>query len=378
MAGLYLHIPFCKRKCHYCNFYSLASSKYKAELVEAMTKEIALQKGYLENEILESIYFGGGTPSLLDGDELNSIFNQIKTSFSLSDKIEITFEANPDDLNASYLKKLSQTPINRLSIGVQSFNDQELTYLNRLHSAKDATEVIKRAQDIGFSSISLDLIYGIPIATDESWLKNLEHFKSLEIDHLSAYNLTREPNTAYDVLIKKGKYMPPDDAQGEQHFKLLLNFAHENNLEQYEISNFAFDNKYAVHNTNYWLQKKYLGIGPSAHSFNIISRHWNVSNLKQYITALNNSKPFYDSETLNKNDQWNEIIMTGLRTKWGVDINLLKETFKAEWVDNLNKQVQKHLSNKLLLQTESHYLLSEKGLFFADGIASSLFRIDEL
>lgn len=378
MAGLYLHIPFCKRKCHYCNFYSLASVKFKPQLVEALLQEIDLQKDYLQGELLDSIYFGGGTPSLLNERELNSIFDKIHSTFSVEEKAEITFEANPDDLTKDYLQMLNKTAVNRLSIGVQSFNDKELVYLNRLHTAEEAKSALKRAQDAGFSSLSLDLIYGIPIATTASWKENLELFKALEIEHLSAYNLTREENTAYDILIKKGKYAPPDDVQGEEHFKLLLAFAKENNLEQYEISNFAFDQKYAIHNTNYWLRKKYLGIGPSAHSFNLHSRSWNSAQLKPYIEAISNGELPAETESLSKSDQWNEILMTGFRTKWGVEIDYLQQNFEAAWIDTLHQQTQKYISNGQLLQSGTHYKLSEKGMFFADGIAADFFRIDKL
>ena len=273
---------------------------------------------------------------------------------------------------------LGKTAVNRLSIGVQSFNDKELFYLNRLHTGKEAKSALKRAQDTGFSSISLDLIYGIPIATTASWQENLRQFKALQIEHLSAYNLTREENTAYDILIKKGKYAPPTDVQGEEHFKLLLAFAKENNLEQYEISNFAFNQKYALHNTNYWRRKKYLGIGPSAHSFNLLSRSWNIAQLKPYMDSVNNGLLPSETEILSKSDEWNEIIMTGLRTKWGVEINYLEQHFEKVWLDNLNQQTQKYIESGQLLKSETHYRLSEKGLFFADGIAADFFQVKEL
>ena len=378
MAGLYLHIPFCKRKCHYCNFFSLASVKSKPELVQALVKEIELQKDYLQGDRLESIYFGGGTPSLLDAKELYLIFDKIYNTFSVDEKAEITFEANPDDLNSSYLQTLFKSPVNRLSIGIQSFHDDELVYLNRLHSGADAIRVVKNAQDAGFSSMSLDLIYGIPIATNESWQKNMEQFKALQINHLSAYNLTREENTAYDLLIKKGKYAPPDDAQGEEHFKMLLAFARENNLEQYEISNFAFNQKYARHNTNYWLRAKYLGLGPSAHSFNLLTRSWNVAHLNNYIESIEKGILPAEKEILSKYDFWNEGIMTGLRTKWGVDLQVLKQNFDPAWILEFEKIALKHIKNGQLLKSNDRYVLSENGLFFADGIASDFFRIAEL
>ncbi len=375
MAGLYLHIPFCKQKCHYCNFYSLASVKFKPQLVEALRSEIELQKSYLQGESLNSIYFGGGTPSLLDEQELNSIFEKIYRTFKVEEKAEITFEANPDDLNKSYLQILSKTPVNRLSVGVQSFHNNELNYLNRLHSGEEARSAIKRAQDAGFSSISLDLIYGIPPATTESWQQNLEEFKALKVEHLSAYNLTREENTAYDILIKKGEYKAPDDAQGEAHFKLLLAFAKENDLEQYEISNFAFNQKYALHNTNYWRREKYLGLGPSAHSFNLLSRSWNKAQLKPYIDSIHLGELPSEIELLSQADKWNETLMTGLRTKWGIDLSDLKPNFDAQWIEKFIQQAQKYIENGQVLKNDSHYRLSEKGLFFADGIAADFFQI---
>jgi oxygen-independent coproporphyrinogen-3 oxidase len=376
MAGLYLHIPFCKQKCHYCNFYSLASVKFKPQLVEALLREIELQKDYLQGEGLDSIYFGGGTPSLLNEKELNAIFEKIDHIFKVEQEAEITFEANPDDLNKSYLQILSKSPVNRLSVGVQSFHDRELHYLNRLHNGEEARNAIKRAQDSGFSSISLDLIYGIPLATTESWQQNLEEFKTLRVGHLSAYNLTREENTAYDILIKKGKYQAPDDAQGESDFKLLLAFAKENNLEQYEISNFAFKQKYALHNTNYWRRKKYLGLGPSAHSFNGLSRSWNKAHLKAYIDAIQGGQLPSETELLNQADKWNETLMTGLRTKWGVDLNTLKQKFDTQWINKFVQQSQKYRASGQLIKEGSRYRLSEKGLFFADGIAADFFQID--
>ncbi|HAG16733.1 MAG TPA: coproporphyrinogen III oxidase, partial [Bacteroidales bacterium] len=355
MAGLYLHIPFCKRKCHYCNFYSQANVQHKPQLVEMLLKEIALQKDYLNGEELESIYFGGGTPSLLTEKEIHALFEQIHRVFPVTKTAEITFEANPDDLNLSYLQMLKQSPVNRLSIGIQSFHDNELHYLNRLHTGKDAMNILKRAHDVGFSSMSIDLIYGIPISSTDSWLKNLALFRSLQIDHLSAYSLTREENTAYDLLIKKGKYAAPSDVQSEEQFKLLLEFAKQNSLEQYEISNFAFHQKYAIHNTNYWMRKKYLGIGPSAHSFNSHSRSWNVSHINTYIEQLSVGNIPSETETLSLRDQWNESIMTGLRTKWGVDIQYLKQTFDFLWVQEFELMAKKYINSGQMLESNDRY-----------------------
>lgn len=374
MAGLYIHIPFCKQKCHYCNFFSLASTKYKTQFVDALSKEIELQKNYLQGESLTSIYFGGGTPSLLNENELHSLFDKIHSTFTIETNAEITFEANPDDLSKSYLKILSNSLVNRLSIGIQSFNDNELIYLNRLHTSQEAIRAIQNAQDLGISSISLDLIYGIPIATNESWLRNLNQFKALDVNHLSAYNLTREENTAYDNFIKKGKYSAPDDVQGEEHYQLLLNFAKESGLEQYEVSNFAFDKKYAVHNTNYWKREKYLGIGPSAHSFNLINRSWNIAQLNAYIKSINSGLLPNETEILTVIDKWNELIMTGLRTKWGIDLNYLEENFELAWIQDFKKNAQKHIENGKMVQNKNHFHLTENGLFFADGIASDLFH----
>jgi oxygen-independent coproporphyrinogen-3 oxidase len=374
MAGLYIHIPFCKQKCHYCNFFSLASTKYKTQFIDALIKEIELQKSYLQSESLTSIYFGGGTPSLLNENELHSLFDKIHSTFTVETNAEITFEANPDDLSKSYLKILSNSPVNRLSIGIQSFNDSELIYLNRLHTSQEAIRAIQNAQDLGISSLSLDLIYGIPMATNESWLRNLNQFKALDVNHLSAYNLTREENTAYDSFIKKGKYSAPNDVQGAEHYHLLLNFAKETGLEQYEVSNFAYDKKYAVHNTNYWKREKYLGIGPSAHSFNLINRSWNIAQLNAYIKSINNGLLPNETEVLTIIDKWNELIMTGLRTKWGIDLNYLEENFELVWIQDFKKNAQKHIENGKMVQNKNHFHLTENGLFFADGIASDLFR----
>lgn len=377
MAGLYLHIPFCKQKCHYCNFYSLASLKHKPELVDALLKEIRLQANYLGNDSLQSIYFGGGTPSLLTQKELNQLFELIFKTFPLSQNLEITLEANPDDLTEDYLKMLRSTPVNRLSVGIQSFHDNELKYLNRLHNAETALAALKRARNRGFESMNMDLIYGIPIATNESWMENLRVFQSLGIDHLSAYNLTREEHTAYDMLIRKGKYAPPDDAQGEVHFKMLLDFCRESGLEQYEISNFAFAQKYALHNTNYWRRKKYLGIGPSAHSFNLLSRSWNTAHLKNYIESVNKGIRPAETEILNLQDQWNEYLMTGFRTKWGVEIDFLRTNFAPQWVHNFELQAEAFIKNGRMLKSSDRYFLTEKGLFFADGIAADFFRTNK-
>ncbi|MBN2238043.1 MAG: radical SAM family heme chaperone HemW, partial [Bacteroidales bacterium] len=347
-------------------------------LVQALLKEIGMQKDYLDSDAIESIYFGGGTPSLLDESDLKSIFDSIHRFYHVKENVEITFEANPDDLNKNYLQMLSKTEINRLSIGIQSFHDNELHYLNRLHTGDEAKVAVESAQEVGLSSISIDLIYGIPIATNESWQQNLEQFQRLHLEHLSAYNLTREENTAYDLLIKKGKYAAPDDLQGETHFKQLLAFAKANQLEQYEISNFAFDQKYAKHNTNYWYQKKYLGLGPSAHSFNLLSRSWNVSNLKNYIDSIAHHQIPNEAELLSKADRWNEQIMTGLRTKWGVSTKELSKYFEEYWIKEFEEKALSYIKNGQLLKSNDRYVLTEKGLFFADGIAADFFRIEFL
>lgn len=374
MAGIYIHIPFCKKKCHYCNFFSLATTKFRNEFLNSLLIEISLQKNYLKQEQIDSVYFGGGTPSLLSLDELIKIFDKLYSVFNISENAEITLEANPDDLSKEYLADLRKTSVNRLSIGIQSFDNNELEYVNRVHTGEEAIYSVKAAQDNGFHNLSLDLIYGIPISTISSWESNLKIIEGLNADHLSAYSLTQEPNTAYDILVKKGKLNAPQDEKAVKQYQMLQDLLPAIGMEQYEISNYARNEKYAVHNTNYWRGISYLGLGPSAHSFNGHSRQWNIAQMKKYIDSLGLNKTPHTIELLKSENQWNELVMTGIRTKWGIDINALVEKFPELWINALHQNALKHIDNGDMIKTKTSYVLSKKGKLFADGIAADFFR----
>jgi oxygen-independent coproporphyrinogen-3 oxidase len=373
MAGIYIHIPFCKRKCHYCNFYSLANQKNKAEFHQALLKEIVLQKDYLQAEKIETIYFGGGTPSLLSAKEIDEIINQIHKYFKLDSRAEIDLEANPDDINSEILSDYRKLGINRLSIGTQSFDNEILKKLNRIHTAQQAIEVVHLAQAQGFDNISIDLIYGIPGLSNKLWEESIAQAISMQIPHLSAYHLTVEPKTALDILIKKNKYPKPIDEEGVNHALILMETMQKQGYEHYEISNFALPGQYSVHNTNYWRQKPYLGLGPSAHSFDLKSRQWNIASINKYIEALDLGKLNFESETITPTDQYNEFVMLALRTQWGVNKNELESKFGSQRLMYFENQIQKYILQEKVIYQDSVYRLSNQGKLFADGIAGDLF-----
>ncbi len=373
MAGIYLHIPFCKQKCHYCNFHSVASLKNKDLLLEALLKEIALQKNYLGNEKVETIYFGGGTPSLLSESEINKIFHEIQSNFKISDNAEVTIEANPDDLTKTYIYSLKKTPVNRLSIGVQSFFEEDLKYLNRVHSTDQAYNSIKEAQHAGFQNMSIDLIYGIPSLSETNWYKNLEIFFELNPPHLSAYALTVEPKTALDVLIRNNKTNPVQEKQVADHFQILIDQMGTNNYLHYEISNFCKENFYSKHNKSYWLGEKYLGLGPSSHSFDGDTRQWNVSNINKYISEINNNQVPAEKENLSTDQKYNEYILTSLRTMWGTDVSYILKKFGNQYNLHFKKYVKRFIDDKRILIKNGKYCLTDSGKIFADGISSDLF-----
>jgi oxygen-independent coproporphyrinogen-3 oxidase len=374
MAGIYIHIPFCKNKCHYCNFYSLASSRYVKDFIPALIKEIEFQRNYLEGEVVETIYFGGGTPSLLEYDSLMQIFEKLQNTFIIDAKAEITIEANPDDLNAAKLKATRQTPVNRLSIGIQSFFDEDLKYLNRIHTASQAEAAVKRSQDNGFDITSIDLIYGIPTLTDYHWKQNLEQSFSLLVPHISAYSITVEPKTALDTLIRKGKSKPVDEEQSVNQFKILMSEMKLNDFIHYEISNFCKEGFISIHNSNYWKGKRYLGLGPSAHSFDVQSRQWNNANIIDYIKGIETSVPAIEKETLSEPDKFNEYIMTSLRTMWGCDLNYIADTFGPDARKEIAKNAESFIMQKQMILDKDVLYLTDSGKLFADGIAADLFR----
>jgi len=375
MAGIYLHIPFCKQACTYCNFHFSTSLKQKEDLLAALLHEIDLSKNYLQGEPLETIYFGGGTPSLLSADELNRLFDKLFKTFPMNTLKEITLEANPDDLEAGYLKSLRSTPVNRFSIGVQSFREEDLRYMHRAHNAQQADAAIKRAQDAGFTNLSIDLIYGTPGLTDAAWKENLEKVKSLGIPHFSSYALTVEEGTALYHAILKKKTTPVDAAQSAGQFGILMEQAQQMGYEHYEISNLSLPGMHAVHNTAYWQGKPYLGLGPSAHSFNgKAERRWNVANNALYIKSIlqDQAVPF-ESEQLTSVQQLNEYIMTSLRTMWGCSLQYMEQRWDSTLIKELKYAAEKHIERGHLRIEGDTLLLTNDGRFFADAIASDLF-----
>lgn len=373
---IYIHIPFCKQKCSYCNFHFSTSLNFKDEMLDAMKKEIFLRKEELQNKNLHSLYFGGGTPSVLSADEIKSLIDEVLKHFSFNNDIEITLEANPDDLNVQFLKGLSSSPVNRLSIGTQSFFDEDLKMMNRAHNASEAEGSIKRAQDLGFENLSIDLIYGSPTSNLEIWKENLNKTIALEIPHISSYALTVEPKTALENWVSKGKVANPKEEEQNREFYYMIDFLKDHGFDHYEVSNFAKEGFYSRHNSAYWKYQEYLGIGPSAHSYNGTDvRSWNVANNQQYIKKLNSNILAKETEILSQQDQFNEMIMIGLRTIWGVDLNSLNEKFSENILDKFNKEIQHKIEDGILKIENDHLKIPEKHWFMADGIASDLFQV---
>ncbi len=376
MAGIYIHIPFCKTKCHYCDFYKSTDFGAKTDFLSALKKEIDWRKHELDGESIASIYFGGGTPSVLKIDEINEILHLIDTGYQLEEDIEVTLEANPDDLTESFLERLNSTRINRLSIGTQSFNDHDLKSMNRRHNSRQAINSIKGAQQAGVQNISIDLIYGLPNQTLADWETNVEQAIALDVQHISAYHLTYHEGTVFYDYLKSGKIKELPDELSLDQFKLLLNRLKSAGFEQYEISNFARNECYSRHNKAYWERKKYLGFGPSAHSFDHKNRRWNVSSLRKYLQAMEAKTSFSETEILSEQDQYNDYMITSLRTKWGISGPYLKENFDPKFRRFFQKQAEKYLTSKHLRYADDVYRLSTEGLFISDKIMEELFFIE--
>lgn len=373
---IYIHIPFCKQKCSYCNFHFSTSLNFKDEMLRAMKTEILLRKDELQDRTLKSLYFGGGTPSILSVDEISSLIDEVLRYFSFEKDIEITLEANPDDLDKNFLKQLSGTSVNRLSIGTQSFFEDDLKLMNRAHSASEAESSIKRAQDFGFENLSIDLIYGSPTSNLEIWKENLNKAIALEVPHISSYALTVEPKTALENWIAKGKVKSPKEEEQNREFYYLSDFLKDHGFEHYEVSNFAKSGFYSRHNSSYWKYREYLGIGPSAHSYNGFDiRSWNVANNQQYIKKLNDKLLAKEEEILSQEDQFNEMIMIGLRTIWGVDLTSLKSKFSDRVLEHFQTEIKPKLEEGILITENGHLKIPEKHWFMADGIASDLFIV---
>lgn len=343
-------------------------------MVNAIIQEIALQKDFLKGDAIETIYFGGGTPSLLTIHELHRIFDALHQHHTLLPNAEITLEANPDDLSKTKLAALSQTPINRLSIGIQSFSDEDLRFMNRAHNAQEATKCIQLAQEVGFQNLTIDLIYGTPTLSHTTWLENLEKTFRYNIPHLSCYCLTVEPKTALAYRVKKGIVSNVNEEHAAKQFELLLTATKANGYEQYEISNFAQNQQYSRHNTSYWLGKKYLGLGPGAHSFDGQNRQWNIAHNQRYIKAIQQNQCPFEKEILSEQDRYNEYLMTALRTKWGCDLEKLA-TWGTDFKAHFLKNTQRFLEHGMMKRQDTIFTLTEKGRFLADGIMSDLFWV---
>jgi oxygen-independent coproporphyrinogen-3 oxidase len=376
MAGIYLHIPYCKQACLYCNFHFSTSLKTRNDFVSALLKEIDLQKQYLQNEPVETIYFGGGTPSLLSKTEIQTILEKLFTVFEVDANAEITLEANPDDISEAQLQNWAGAGVNRLSIGVQSFFQEDLAWMNRAHNASQAILSIRSAQDQGFNNISIDLIYGTPSLKDEAWLENLSMALALGVPHLSCYALTLEPRTALYSMIKQKKIPDLDTDKQAIQFIQMAEILEKAGYDHYEISNFALPGKRSRHNTAYWLGKKYLGLGPSAHSYNGKSRQWNIADNGRYIQAIEENSLAFEKEELTPTQQINEYIMISLRTAEGIDLKKMAEAFGGHISQALYLMAHPYLEDLRLQQKNENLVLTREGKLFADGIAAALFFTD--
>jgi len=383
LAGIYIHIPFCKHKCNYCNFFSLASQKLQNPFLNALKLEIASTRDYLGDERVNTIYFGGGTPSLMHPGVLQEIMEMVvpppdptprRAGKCLSSNTrEITLEINPDDITEDYAAQLQKTWFNRFSIGIQSFSDADLKYLNRTHSAAQALHAVKILQDAGYSNISIDLIYGIPSSTSARWQKNLEIAFSLGVPHISAYALTVEARTPLAWMIDRQRSAPVNEESQVAQFRMLMGKTKEEGFLQYEISNFCKPGHHAMHNTSYWKEIPYLGLGPSAHSYNGTGRRWNISNLSKYIGGMANGECIYEEEVLNLSQKYNEYVMTSLRTMWGCDGGKIISDFGFAIYDSFTKVAFPMVGQGLLTESAGVYFLTDEGKLFADRIAAELF-----
>jgi len=370
MAGIYIHIPYCKQKCSYCNFHFSVSLINKSELLNALGKEIKERSDYLKDQPITSLYFGGGTPSLLSIGELSKLINEVKKTYVLAPDIEVTLEANPDDLNANILREYASIGINRLSIGIQSFDENELKVMNRAHTALEALNCVKMAKDAGFNNLSIDLIYGVPEQGISKWHRNIDIALELNVPHISAYALTVEPKTVLQHQVNKGIVKMPDDETVSESFLILRERLNSNSFEQYEVSNFALENFHSKHNSAYWQNSPYIGIGPSAHSFDGKTRQWNIANNKKYIQLLHSNELYYEIEELSTTTAFNEYVMLGLRTKWGINLTKISTDFGINIREEHPRWINKYKGYFTVFN--DHIALNAEGFLIADRIASDL------
>lgn len=372
---LYIHIPFCRQACHYCDFHFTTNLNGKNELLEAIKTEIHQRNDYLQQKNLTTIYFGGGTPSLLHPKELASIFDSIKKQYTIDPMAEITLEANPEDLTLDYVKDLYALGINRLSIGIQSFSEKNLSFLNRNHTLKQSLQSIDFAKQVGFKQLSLDLIFGIPGYEFEDVKKDVDLFLQSEATHLSTYSLTIEPKTYFGVQKKRGLFKETEDLEMAKQFEYIINTLEADGFEQYEISNFAKNGQISTHNSSYWFQEEYLGIGPSAHSFNGNSRQWNLSSNGNYVKSIKEGKTYFEIENLSAKDLINEFILTRLRTKWGIPLNKFKQMIMEAGLVFPKNEIDEWSKQGLAIVEDNHLKLQPKGKMIADKLSADIFYL---
>lgn len=377
MAGIYIHIPFCKTRCIYCDFYSTTRSDLKERYIRALCRELRIRKDYLEGATIETIYFGGGTPSQLDEEDFRQVFATIEEVYGMEHCKEITLEANPDDLTEEYVTRLHRLPFNRISMGIQTFDDVTLKLLNRRHNAMQAIEAVDRCRRAGFENISIDLIYGLPGETDERWERDLKQAVSLNVEHISAYHLTYEEGTRIYELLQAHRIREVDEESSVRFFSVLIDTLDAAGYEHYEISNFCQPGKYSRHNTSYWKGIPYLGCGPAAHSFNTHTREWNVASLEEYMQGIETDRRKFETEYRDKTTCYNECIMTCIRTLWGISLKYIEMEFGTEmWKYCMDMATPYLESGKLKIQ-DNHLCLTREGIFISDGIISDLMFIEE-
>ncbi len=375
MAGIYIHVPFCRQKCYYCDFYKTINSSRTANFLSALKLEVVKRNEYLSGEPIKTIYFGGGTPSVLKEDELKDILLHLNNYFRVNANAEITLEANPDDLTPAYLNSIKKIGINRLSIGIQSFNDRNLKMMNRRHTSVQAKDAIELAFKAGFSNLSTDLIYGLPGLTSRQWKEDLRYLFQLPIVHLSAYHLTYHQGTPFFTWLKKGTLKELSENSSIKQFHILLDETNHAGFEQYEISNFARNQKYSEHNTAYWFGEKYLGLGPSAHSYDGSSRRWNVAHLDAYITGIEKDASYFGEEQLSENTKYNEFVLTRIRTRWGIDLSEIHSRFGSKLAEYFQRTAKNYIVSGKLKEDDGRYVLTRDGLFVSDNLMADFMII---
>ena len=372
MAGIYIHIPFCKRRCIYCDFFSTIQSEKKPTYIHALCQELEMRKNYLEGEEIETIYLGGGTPSQLTEEELNEIFTSLYNIYKVKENAEITLEANPDDLTPEYVSMLRRLPINRISMGIQTFQEETLKLLHRRHTARQAIEAFQRCREAGFRNISIDLMYGLPGETLDTWKEDLQQAIALHPEHISAYHLIYEEGTALWKLRDEHQVEEADEDLSVTLFKTLINELKQAGYQHYEISNFCLPGLHSRHNSSYWTGKKYLGCGPSAHSFNGSSRQWNIASLDNYLKGIASGKPNYEIEELDLYTRYNDFVITSIRTCWGMSLSRLRSEYGEELYRYCLRMSKSHLEQGVLEIEEDTLRLTQEGIFISDGIMSDL------